>query len=542
MKSLRRLLPLLVACGACGGGGAASDGNTTPTGGGGGGGGQKPAQAGDVSIEVPAFGIKGQVFEPQALGRPGIPTSPPKNKNVKVAQQRALVDKTKDPVLKQAYAAQLASLIYMDAKGKPDEAKQMEDARKVLTDTYGVVGDKNADETLLLFLASYEMYFENWAGADKAWGALVAKDPKNKDLPYFKTWWAYSLLKQFKNAEAAAALQGETPSEKAPELAYVIAWTKWRNNDDAGAWQAMLAAAKGWQGNRQAIDDELYLMAARTNTPPEQAWKEMFTVFGAKQPGPQYEIMAKLGLRALSNAGRWADAVSTLDKALTLVGKAVPPNDVPVLRYSQADFTVRLDDPVRSAAYAKQAIDALPGCGAKCTAQQQQDLIGAVGGIARVFHFIYATSNDVRYFQPANDLYLLIIPLIMDPTARAERNSDADKLQRTMKGMKAGTGTHDKDAIKVIAERHNTEIQACYENGLLANPKLSGNLVVNLESDQTGVIKGVSTEPKGGAADMAMVAQCAHDEAKTWKLSTRGMPGTTRIKLTYQLTPKTAKP
>jgi hypothetical protein len=155
-----------------------------------------------------------------------------------------------------------------------------------------------------------------------------------------------------------------------------------------------------------------------------------------------------------------------------------------------------------------------------------------------VFHFVYATSNDVRYFEPANQLYLQIIPLIMDPNVRAERNSDADKLQRTMKGMKAGTGTHDKEAVKLIAERHNTEIQACYENGLLSNPKLSGNLVVNLESDQTGVIKGVSTDPKGGTADMAAVAQCAQDHVKTWKLSTRGMPGTTRVKLTYQLSPR----
>jgi hypothetical protein len=523
---------------ACGGGGAASDGNTTPTGGGGDGG-SKPAQAGDVSIDVPAFQIKGAVFEPQALGRPGIPTSPPKKKTT-VEAQRKLVDKTKDPVLKQAYAAQLASLIYMDAKGKSgdEEKKLMEDARKVLADTYTAVGDKNADETLLLFLASYEMYFENWAAADQAWGALVAMSAKNKDLPYFKTWWAYSLLKQFKNADAATALQGEQPSDKAPELAYVIAWTKWRNHDDAGAWQAMTIAAKGWTGSRQAIDDEMYLMAARTNTPPDQAAKEMFTIFGAKQPAQQYEIMAKLGLRALSNAGRWAEAVATLDKALNLVGKSAPANDVPVVRYSQADFTVRLDDPVKSASYAKQAVDALPACGAKCPAKEQQDLISAVGGIARVFHFVYATSNDVRYFQPANDLYLQIIPLIMDPNVRAERNSDADKLQRTMKGMKAGTGTHDKDAIKLIAERHNTEIQACYENALLANPKLSGNLVVNLESDQTGVIKGVSTDPKGGTADMAAVAQCAQDHVKTWKLSTRGMPATTRVKLTYQLSPR----
>src|SRR5688572_21413816 len=111
MHSLRLLLPLvLVACGSTAGG----DGSTTPGGGGGGGGGSKPAQAGDVSIEVPAFTIKGTVFEPQALGRPGIPSSPPKGKTT-IEKQKALVAKTKDPVTQQAYAVQLASLIYAEA-------------------------------------------------------------------------------------------------------------------------------------------------------------------------------------------------------------------------------------------------------------------------------------------------------------------------------------------------------------------------------------------------------------------------------------------
>ncbi|MBA3500410.1 MAG: AgmX/PglI C-terminal domain-containing protein, partial [Deltaproteobacteria bacterium] len=246
----------------------------------------------------------------------------------------------------------------------------------------------------------------------------------------------------------------------------------------------------------------------------------------------------KLGLKAYGFSGRWSDAVACLDKALTLVGKAAPTNDVPVVRYSQADFTVRLDNPEQAAKYAKASIDALPGCGTKCTPKEQQDLISAVAGIARVFHFVYATSNDVRYFQPANDLYLMTIPLIMDATVRAERNSDAEKLQRTMKNTKAGTGTHDKDAIRVLAERHNGEIQTCYENVLIGNPKLGGNVSLMLESDQTGVVKGASTEPKGGVADMAAVATCVTDAAKTWKLPKRGMPGNSRIKLTYTLSKK----
>jgi hypothetical protein len=233
-----------------------------------------------------------------------------------------------------------------------------------------------------------------------------------------------------------------------------------------------------------------------------------------------------------------ATRAAAIDKALLVLGKAVPVQHVPDLRFSQADFMVRLDDPVQAAKYAKEAVNALPVCGAKCPPEKQQNLIGAVGGIARVFHFVYATSNDVRYYDPANELYLLVIPLIMDANVRTERNSDAAKLQATMKNTKVGTGTHDKDAIRVLAERHNAEIATCYEGVLVSNPKLGGNLTLNLESDATGVIKGASTEPKGGVADMAAVATCVTEAAKTWKLPKRGMAGNTRIKLAYTFSKK----
>jgi tetratricopeptide (TPR) repeat protein len=538
MFSVRSLLVLVLTASACGGGGAASDGSTTPTGSGGGGP-AKPAQAGDVSIDVPAFKIEGRLFEPQALGRPGIPTSPPKKKTT-IEKQKAEIAKAKDPVLKQALVVQLASMLYMEGKAKGGDAEKpaMEEARKVLRETVTAVGDKNVEDVSLLFLASFEMYFEDWPAADKAWGALLAKSPKDKDAPYFKTWWSYTLLKQFKNAEALAAVNGEAVDPKSPELAYVIAWSKWRAGDDAGAWTAMVAASTGWTGSRQIIDDELYLLAARSNTPFEQASAQLFKVFNAKQNAQQYEVLVKLGLKAYGFSGRWADGVAALDKALMLAGKTAPVNDVPVIRFSEADFTVRLDNPEAAMKYGKAAIDALPACGAKCTPKEQQDLISAIGGIARVFHFVYATSNDVRYYEPANQLYLAVIPVIMDATVRAERNADAGKLQATMKNMKAGTGTHDKDAIKVLAERHNLEISTCYESVLVSNPKLAGNLSIQLESDATGAIKGATSEPKGGAADLAAVATCVVDQAKTWKLPKRGMAGNTRIKLTYNLSPK----
>ncbi len=541
MKSLRFLLPLLVpsvvlVITACGGGGG-GDGATTP-GGGGGAGGAKPAQAGDVSIEIPAFAITGVIFEPQGLGRPGMPLVEAKRKTT-VEKQRQVFTNTKDPVQKEAQAAILATMLYLkskDAKGE-EQLALIREGRQALRDAAQVAG-ANVDEVTLRLLGSYEIHLEDYPAAEKAWELLVQKAPKDKEVLYHRAWWAYALLKQFKNVEALAVVKDQPLTEKQPELAYVTAWAKWRANDDAGAWQAMTTAAKGWTGNKDFINEEVYLFAARSSVSLAEVTPQLFALFNAKQKGPQYEVLVKLGLKAYALAGRWADAVAALDNALETIGKEAPVNDVPVLRYSQADYTVRLDNPDATVKYAKQAIEALPLCGQKCSDKDKQDLVTAISGIARVFHFIYATANDIRYYQPANDLYLMTIPLLMDTTIRNERNKDAETLQRTLKNTKVGTGTHDKDAIRVLAERHNQEIHACYESALTVNPKVGGTLSVTLESDETGVVKGVTTEPKAGLADLSLAAGCVADAVRDWKLPKRGMPGSTRIKLSYTLATK----
>ena len=168
-----------------------------------------------------------------------------------------------------------------------------------------------------------------------------------------------------------------------------------------------------------------------------------------------------------------------------------------------------------------------------------ENLVVSVYIMGRLFHILYATAHDDRYYQPAHDLYQLAVPKITkDDKMRADGMKDADILEKTFKSMKAGVGTHDKGAIGALINRHNQEIQACYEQGLASNPKLGGNLVVNLESDQSGAIKGVATEPKGGAEGMAMVASCVEKRVKAWKLPSRAQAGSTRIKLTYAMSLK----
>lgn len=522
-------------------------GGTTPGGGSGSAGG-KTAVAGDVSIDLPNIEIKGVAFMPGALSRPGMPTTEPKGKPT-LDKQRKTWSTAKDVVLKQAYAAQLATMLYLEFKKENEKAKTdaeradavkkwLTEARQVLRDSAATAGEGKVDELTLRMLGTYELLFDDFAGAEKVWAAMVNKDPNGKEAPYQRAWWALSLLWQNKNAEALAVVKDQTISEKQPELAYATAWAKWRTGDDAGAWQAMITAAgaKSWTDApaSEALQRDVLVFAGRTNVAFDAAYNQLGNAFG-KAKAQQYALLVKLGLQAYGFAGRWADGVTAIEKAIEVGGDTVPADDRVVLRFTEADYTVRLDTPDQAAKFAKLAVDAIAACGAKCPDQQKQEYVSGTYGMGRLFHLLYATANDIRYYQAAHDLYALTLPILMDATRRAEAQKDSQSLELTLKNTKVGTGRHEAQAIGVLLGRHDQEIQACYENALAANPKLSGTVTLTLESDQTGAIKGVASEPKAGLADLAAVAGCASEHAKQWKLPKRGQPGSTRIKIPYVL-------
>jgi len=549
-SSLAFVLFGLVACG-----GAAKEGSTTPTGtGSGSAAAAKPTAAGDVSFDVTGIEIKGISFEPQALGTPGMPLAEPKGQakpltgakmDAQIAKQRETVTKTKDPVQKQAQAALLATMLYHKSKEAPaDQQKLWGEARQALRDSIPGGDYTKADEITLRMLGSYELLLGDNASAEKAWGALVANNPKDKDLAFNKAWWAYALLLQYKNADALAAIKDEQLSEKQPELAYVMAWAKWRSGDEAGAWQAIVTAVKGWRDmpGRDALDRDVLLFAGRTGVAMTDAVTALTPIYG-KGPDQIYELYAKLGLQSYQFAGRWADGVAALEKAVQTIGPKVPPNDLPVIRYQQGDYTVRLDDPTTAAKFALDALKALPACGTKCSNQDKENVVESVYIMGRLFHILYATAHDDRYYQPALDLYSASVPLItMNEQTHTQAEKDMGFLQGSFKAMKAGAGTYDKDAIGALIKRHNQEIQACYEQGLSANPKLGGALTINLEVNAQGAVTGASSDPKAGLQDMAAVAGCSLEHVKSWKLPKKVNgtgTGTARIKLVYQLAKRT---
>jgi tetratricopeptide (TPR) repeat protein len=533
MKSLSVLVVTLVACAGTQEESVKPAPGVTPTAP------VKRATSSDVSFEIPVTEIKGVVLEPDALGRPGMPLVEAKRKTT-LDKQRALVQSTKDPVQKQAQAAIVATMLYLESKSnKANEKQLLTEARQVLRDVAQAAGDKAVDEITLRLLGSYELVLEDYPAAEKAWQTLIEKDPKSKENPYNRAWLAFAQLKQFKNAEALATVGTEKLDEKQPELAYVTAWAKWRGGDNAAAWQAISAAAKGWgqNTNREELEQNLLMFAGRANVSLDQAATLLTTVV-AKVKLQQYELLAKLGLSGYGLTGRWADGVAALDKAAELAGNTVPPNDLLVIRYSQADFTVRLDTPDVAAKFAKQALDAIAPCGARCTAKDTADIVQGVYLMGRLFHILYATANDHRYYEPARDLYAWTIPLLADAALKTQAQKDAKILETTLKNTKVGTGTHDKGALGALLARHVPEVQACYEAILGVNPKLGGTITLNLESDATGAIKGLSTEPKGGLTDLSAVASCLAEHAKQWKLPKRGMPGNTRIKTSYTFSVK----
>lgn len=543
MKSWPLLLALLIACGPIN-----PDAPENPTNPpvGGGAAPAKPPAAGDVSIELDKIPINGVVFEPKALdaNRPGMPLVDPKRKTT-LAQQRSIVKNARDPVLKQAQAAVLATMLYRESKTaeKDKEKELLTEARQALRDAAASAG-KDVDEVTLRLLGSYELLFDDFAAAEVAWRDLIEKEPKDPELPLRKAWLAYSLMKQRKDADVLAIVNAEPLSDQQPELAYVTAWAKWRAGDGAAAWEAILTAMKGWGENagRDIVERDVLLFAGRTKVPFAAAKPRVLELLNAKQPAQQFNVLAKLGNESYLYAGRWTDGIAAIEEALKVPGAQISANDRAYLRYTQADFTVRLDTPDVAAKYAKQAIAAL-GCNpvTACHEKDKQELVSAVAIMARLFHIMYATANDIRYYQPANDLYVLTIPLFADPKRRTDVTNDADTLQKTLKNTKVGTGTHGKDALGVLVGRHAQEVQACYEERLVTNPKIAGTLIVHLESDQTGAIKGVDTEPKAGQADLAAVASCTAGHARKWNLPKRGMAGTTRVKATFTLAPAPPK-
>lgn len=513
---------------ACGGASQATEKVTSPA--------EAAAVAAGVNtmIEVTANPQQGTRFALPEKMRPGMPLVEAKKKTP-LDKQRAAIEKSKDPEDREVLSQIVATTVYRSVSDEKDAAKQQaayDDARAVLRKAIETNGGKAVDAVTLQMLGTFDLIKGDFAAAEQTWNALVAHNPKAKDLNSSKTWWAYAALMQHKNAVALEAVKDIVPSEKDPEQAYIVAWAKMRGGDEAGAWAAITAAAKGWKsGNyRDKMEEAAIVIASRTATPLDAA-AVVAAGYGSK--ADEYAMLVALA-QQYGFAGRWQDSLAAVEKAMVAAGDKMPKSDPATLRWLQAQGALRLGDPAKAAEYAKQVLSALAACGDDCKATRA-DLMTAVRGIGQRFHGVYATSQDDSYYQPARGLYAAV--------ATAGDNSPelanmAKQIETTKANVKAGNGTHDKDVIASVVGLYGIEVQGCYERQLMIAPKTAGALALVLDVTDQGVVEAVSSTPAAGGADLAAVATCATARAKHWKFSSRGKSGKTRITAKFELAPK----
>jgi hypothetical protein len=532
-------ITLLIGLAAAACGGTTKTGTTTPEGSGSGS--AKPTGT-DLAIDLDTVSIKGLVFTPEAMGRPPMLLVEEKKKQP-LDKDRQDYAKAPDLEAKKVTGQVLATALYQESKKQKDDAKEKalrDEAKKTLTEVRAAAATQGgAGEVTLGMLAVLDMIDADYASASEVYAELIKRFPDSERTLDNKAWLALCQLRMGKNADALATLTGLAPDAAHPEVAYVMAWAKWRAGDNPGAVAAITAAAAGWksEGNKPALVRDLLVILGRGGANVDAAMKAVSDFYGGK---PSVAALYNLD-NSYAYAGRWADAVALLDKLIAAMPDQIAKNDLPKFRTQQAQYSVRLLQADKVAAYEKQAVDAWAACGAKCTPAELDDGYKALRGLAVTFHSLYATSMDDRFYEPAHTLYDLYNALPGRADAEEMKKHEYD-LEAVKKAAKPGTGTHDKSIIgPLLAQQHAQEIQACYEAALAADPTVSGILLLTVDFDADGKVAGATSNPPAGKDGLARVGGCASEAARAWLLPARTMPGKTIVNARFELAPAPTK-
>ncbi len=489
----------------------------------------------DAAAEV-SIPVIGERYMPEALGRPGMPLVEGKKK-IAIDKQRATIEKTKDLEDREVLSQVLATALYQAAKAEKEPAKQsagIDDARAVLKAALDKNAGKAVEANTLRMLGTFAFIKSDYAAAEQAWSDVIKLNPKDKEVNAARAWWGHALLLQNKNAAAVAAMSELPPTPADPEAAYVTAWAKFRTGDAAGAFQAISAANKGWKeaNSKGAVASDYMLFATYANISLDESLGGVVASLGKDSEAPALVNLSRL----LHSAGRYTDAIAAVEKVIT-AGK-ITKTEVPTLRAQQMVSALTADMPNESAAFGKQALDALAACAAECAASKDA-VRTQVRNTASRFHSNYATSQDDRYYQPARDLYAAVA-IAGDGSADLAKQAKAiDTTKNNIASGKApGKGIHDKSVVIDTVQLHQFEIKSCYEGVLAGSPTVGGGVTLLLEFDMKGVVTGATTNPAGGVADLPAVAACIAEHGRTWHLPARGTPGVTRATIKFELSSK----
>jgi len=502
----------------------------------------------DDQLAYESVAVKGVYLYPEGLDRPSmlLARAP---KKVTIDKQRGLYKKAK-PDAKPDAAVVLATMLYEAGQKETDEAKRkplLEEARAVLAETEPTAPPK-ARAVLLHNLACLAYELGDMNGAADALGKAVEASPEDPLTAERRAYLAFYRVRAGQNAEAAAAVQGLTPSAEAPEVAYAIAWAAWRTGDLPTARAGILAATQGWRnkGFLSALKLDVLVFAARTEMSVDEAFA-LATAFAEHikdQPHLKSKDNAVLETLVFMHqffkaAGRTADSIALIDRIFS-VKKDLAKADVHRLRLEQADAAKRLGRSTDMVGYARQAADALAACGDACTPKDYDEAAKSIFGLARFSNYLYTTSQDARWYQAGRELYTLYlaVPGITDAAAV---QGEAATLEQAFTKAKKNAGTHDKNAIDLVLKGYEPQVGACYAHELQQDQKLGGMLTLRLEVSDQGAVTGASAEPAAGKQGLAAVAGCAIEAARAWVFPARTRPGVTRIDVAYALEPAAEK-
>lgn len=489
----------------------------------------------DLTIELAEVGLAGVRFVPEAVVAPSMllvhGTRGGSLERLRATWTRTKADRRAAPARRALDGQLLATALF--------EAARTDAARRdaLLGEAAAVVAAIRAatpgatDETSLIMGAAIGFALGDAGAAEPYLTELSQRFAERPGGVMARTQLAYARLRDGGDAIATALLAAATPAATAPELAYVIAWTRFRSGDGPGAAAAITLAAQGWTvaATQPALDRDFVVMHARSGLPLATALDAVAAVTGdaARRHALLFQLATAYGF-----AGRPDEARAALDAAVAaLPGPAT--ELLPSIRLLQAEYVRRAGRIDELGTAWRAAVAAMAAC-ASCADDDRRAIGDGLAARAVEAHTVYATAGDDRFRRAAEELYRQFAAL-PEAAARPDHQAMAQYAADFARVRPPTDGAQYKDAIAVPMALRQQEVLACYEASLQGQPGLSGALAMTLEIDQGGAVTGVATDPPRGAEGLAQVAGCVDERARAWRLPSRVRPGTARVTARYVL-------
>ncbi len=483
----------------------------------------------DTSYHYEPDPIEGAALVPGALRRPpmaGVAELGKRAPTLERARRLVAAHSRRPPARRAEEVHTFVALLWAEAHDKTDaEAKPLytegREALRALAEAYG----KHPDETTLRQLAVADITLGDDRAASDALEELRARFPKRADAGTDDALLAYALLRQNRDDEAAKLAASWDPADPATsaEAAYVVAWLKFRGDDDASARAAISAAASRWKDerDRDAFEDDLIELLARTDDDPADAMA-ILTKYAGDAPKKRLQLGYELARKGYASTGRYRAAVAVYD----LIFDDAIPSDQAGFRYRQADLEYRLQEPKKSADKAIAAVQLIDKC-ESCPASMRSAIDQELLNLGQRFHTVYARTFEDRWAEAAMRLYGRYVA---EGGPNAEQAAKLQKdLELTRKRAVKSESTQSKEIMGDVIRNRDDVFVACYERALASAPDLAGDLTLTIAVNEEGKVVQATTAPPPGADGLSAVARCIQERVRAWQFPHRQVRGRTTL-------------